>query len=41
VFGDIPNAMTLIGSAIVVATGVYTFYRERQLRLRTVGTLIR
>jgi drug/metabolite transporter (DMT)-like permease len=34
VFGDIPNAMTLFGSAIVVATGVYTFYRERLLRLR-------
>jgi drug/metabolite transporter (DMT)-like permease len=32
VFGDIPNAMTLLGSAIVVATGVYTFYRERLLR---------
>ena len=37
VFGDIPNAMTLVGSAIVVATGVYTFYRERLLRRRLTG----
>jgi S-adenosylmethionine uptake transporter len=31
VFGDIPDAWTLTGAAIVVATGIYTFYRERRL----------
>jgi drug/metabolite transporter (DMT)-like permease len=31
VFGDIPDAMTLLGSLIVVLTGLYTFYRERLL----------
>lgn len=31
VFGDIPDKMTLIGSSIVVLTGLYTFYRERFL----------
>lgn len=31
VFGDIPDGLTLIGSAIVVGIGVCTFYRERQV----------
>jgi len=31
VFGDIPGPLTLVGSAIVVGMGIYTFYRERQL----------
>ncbi len=31
VFGDIPDSMTIIGSTIVVLTGLYTFYRERLL----------
>ncbi len=31
VFGDWPDALTLIGAAVVVATGLFTFYRERQL----------
>ena len=35
VFGDIPDSMTLLGSAIVVATGIYAFYRERRLVLKT------
>ena len=35
VFGDIPDAMTLLGSAIVVLTGLYTFYRERRLAAAT------
>ena len=30
-FGEWPDSLTLIGSAIVVATGVFTFYRERRL----------
>ncbi len=29
VFGDWPDALTLLGAAIVVATGLYTFHRER------------
>lgn len=31
VFGEWPGWMTLLGAAIVVATGVFTFYRERVL----------
>ncbi len=34
VFGDWPRTITLIGAAIVVATGVYTFYRERRIMRR-------
>ena len=30
-FNEWPDDLTLIGSAIVVATGVFTFYRERRL----------
>lgn len=29
VFGDVPDQWTLLGSAIIVVTGIYTFYRER------------
>jgi drug/metabolite transporter (DMT)-like permease len=29
VFGDIPDSAMLLGSAVVVASGLYTFYRER------------
>lgn len=29
VFGDVPDSAMLLGSAIVVASGLYTFYRER------------
>ena len=31
VWGDVPDALTLIGTVIVVATGVYTFRREMRL----------
>jgi drug/metabolite transporter (DMT)-like permease len=31
VFHQWPDGWTLLGSAIVVATGIYTFYRERRL----------
>lgn len=31
VFGDVPDGWTLTGAAVVVATGIYTFYRERKL----------
>lgn len=30
-FGEFPRWITLAGAAIVVATGLFTFYRERQL----------
>ncbi len=31
VFGEVPTALTLIGAAIVIGTGMFTFYRERKL----------
>lgn len=31
VFGDIPDGWTIMGSVIIVGSGVYTFYRERAL----------
>lgn len=31
VFGEVPTALTLLGAAIVIATGMFTFYRERVL----------
>jgi len=31
IFGERPDAVTLSGAAIVVATGLFTFYRERKL----------
>lgn len=31
VFGDWPNGLTLIGAAIVVATGIFTLMRERRI----------
>ncbi len=31
-FGTLPDALTLLGAALVVATGVYTFLREARLR---------
>lgn len=31
VFGDFPRPLTLLGAAIVVGTGLFTFYRERRL----------
>ena len=34
VFGDWPSNLTLIGAAIVVATGLFTLYRERQVSQR-------
>ncbi len=34
VFGDWPDALTLIGAGIVVATGLFTLYRERIVRRR-------
>ena len=34
VFGDFPKPLTLLGAAIVVAMGLFTLYRERQLQIR-------
>ncbi len=34
VFDDWPNTLTLIGASIVVATGLFTLYRETRLRVR-------
>ncbi len=31
VWGDVPDAMTLIGTGIIVLTGIYSFIRERKL----------
>lgn len=30
-FGDIPDLYTIVGGAVVIAMGLYVFYRERQL----------
>jgi drug/metabolite transporter (DMT)-like permease len=32
IFGDVPDFWMLLGSSIVVATGIYTFYRERKVK---------
>jgi S-adenosylmethionine uptake transporter len=34
VFGDWPKPLTLIGAGIIVATGLFTLYRERALLRR-------
>lgn len=34
VFGQIPDAQTLLGILIVCSAGLYTFYREQQIRRR-------
>ena len=39
-FGDFPDRITLIGAGIVVATGLFTLYRERQ-SMRNFPTGIR
>lgn len=31
IFDEVPRALTLLGAAIVMATGIFTFYRERKL----------
>jgi drug/metabolite transporter (DMT)-like permease len=32
VFDHVPDATTLLGTAVVVGAGLYTFYREQSLR---------
>lgn len=34
IFGDWPGGVTLLGAAVVVATGIYTFWREQRLAHR-------
>jgi drug/metabolite transporter (DMT)-like permease len=35
VWGEVPDLLMLVGTAIIIATGVYTFQRERNMaRLR-------
>ncbi len=33
-FGTLPDGLTLLGAALVVVTGIYTFWREARLRAR-------
>jgi drug/metabolite transporter (DMT)-like permease len=35
VFGDFPDGWTILGASIVIAAGLFTLWRERQLRRRT------
>lgn len=41
VFGDWPTSLTLLGAAIVVGSGLYSFYRELQVRRRATVAAIR
>ena len=34
-FGDVPDLATLVGAAIIIASGLYMLYRERKLRRST------
>jgi len=36
IFGEWPDALTLIGAGIVVATGLFTLYRQAQLRAHSL-----
>lgn len=36
-FGDFPDGLTLVGAGIVIATGIFTFYRERRARTRPIA----
>ena len=38
VFGDMPRPLTLLGAAIIVASGIYTFYRERKVARGLIAT---
>ena len=33
IFGEWPNGLAMIGGTIVVATGLFTLYRETQLKI--------
>ncbi len=36
VYGEYPDLVTLLGAAVIVATGIYTFYRERMVRRQSL-----
>jgi drug/metabolite transporter (DMT)-like permease len=36
VFGEVPDAVTFAGAAIIIASGVYTAHRERVRRAQIV-----
>ena len=36
VFGDLPDRWTVVGAAIICASGLYLMYRERVLRLSRI-----
>ncbi|MDF1733083.1 MAG: DMT family transporter [Minwuia sp.] len=38
VFGDVPRPLTLLGAAIIVCSGIYTFYRERKVARGLIAT---
>jgi drug/metabolite transporter (DMT)-like permease len=38
-FGTLPDGWTMIGAAVVVASGVYTLLRERKLRRQAAGAV--
>ena len=37
IWGDIPNALTMIGMTIVISMGIFTFWREASLRKREMN----
>ena len=39
-FGEIPDALTLLGGSIIVASGLYTLYRERVVARRAASANI-
>jgi drug/metabolite transporter (DMT)-like permease len=40
-FAEVPDLWTGIGAAIIIASGLYTFYRERQRRIAQMRTELR
>lgn len=38
VFAEFPDTITYAGSALIIATGIYTLYRERLVNARSAGT---
>lgn len=41
VFGDFPDSWTWVGSAIIIASGLYVWHRERQLNITPSSTTMR
>ena len=39
IWGDVPDAMTILGSVVIIAAGLYTLYRERQRALSAPATV--